>query len=134
MAGTAHCVVKSLCLMYTVPRHADHALWAAAPLRRGIPHPGSYEALRLQTIQGGVERSDRASAFGSALYFPSNGSAVGAFAQPRGRAEQQIFEFAEHDYYYIVILILIRVQMGMSRPMHSRRPYLKGAPGAAIAG
>src|SRR5271170_979222 len=36
----------------TLPRHTDHALWAATPLWRGIPHPSSYKALRFQAIQG----------------------------------------------------------------------------------
>jgi hypothetical protein len=85
---------------------------AAAPLRRWITHPTSYEALCLQSIEGRVERPDRASAFGCAFYLPPDCGAVSAVAQPRGRAEQQVFEFAEDDYSYIVILILIRVQCG----------------------
>jgi hypothetical protein len=107
MTGTTNCVVKGLRLACTLSRHADDALLAATPLRRGITHPSSYEALRLQAIQGRVERPDRASASGYAFYFPPDCGAVSAIAQPRGRAEQEVFEFAEHDYSYIVILMLI---------------------------
>ena len=111
--GTLHCVVKSRRFLYTLPRNTDHALWTTAPLRRGITHPSSYQALRLQTIQGRIERSDRASAFGCAFYLLPDCSAVSVFTQPRGRAQQQVLELAEHDYHHIVILMAIRVKLGM---------------------
>src|SRR5262249_50736987 len=101
-AGAAHRSEERLCFLNTLRGHADHALRAAAPLRSGISHPGRDEALRLQPIQGDVERSYRAPAFGCALYLATDGRAVSVIAQPRGRAEQQVLELAEHDYYYIV--------------------------------
>ena len=103
--------------LYTLPRNTDHALWTTAPLRRGIPHPSSYQALRLQTIQGRIEGSDRASALGCAFYLLPDCSAVSVFTQPRGRAQQQVFELAEHDYHHIVILIAIGVKLGMPYPV-----------------
>jgi hypothetical protein len=40
--------------------HAHHSLGTATPLRSGTPHPCLDEALPLQAIEGGIERSERA--------------------------------------------------------------------------
>ena len=47
---------------------------------------------------------------GGGLDLLPNRGPVGIFAQPRGRGEHEIFEFAEH-YYHIVMLIVTAVKL-----------------------
>ena len=67
----------------------------ATALRRGIPHPCLDKALRLQTIEGRIQRSERAPPAGCLLDRLPNRNTVGIFAQTRCGGEHQILELSE---------------------------------------
>src|SRR5436190_578616 len=99
---------EAACRRTTRPSTSRSACTPLSPdsLRSRIPHPCFDEALRLQTIQGGVERSDGAAASNRALNFLPHRRAVSVLAQARGRGKYQVLELAQHDYYHIVVLIV----------------------------
>lgn len=100
--------------------HAHHALGPAASLRGRVSHPCLDEGLCFEAVEGGVECSDGAAAAGDVLDLLADGSAVSVFAQARGGGEEQVFKLAEHDYYYIVILIGRAVKTGLFSPVRSK--------------
>lgn len=64
---------------------SHHTFGAAFALRRGIAHPCFEQALGLQPFNGGVKRSDGASASGLLLDLRADGSAVGVLIERGGR-------------------------------------------------
>jgi hypothetical protein len=59
----------------------------------------------------------------------ADGGAVGVFAEAGGSGEEEIFELAEHDYLYIVILVRVNVKtcsgFGLAERMTGRRDRLR---------
>ncbi len=102
----SHGVVETLRGLYALRCHANHPLGATTPLRRGFTHPGFHEAFGFQPVERRIKSPDGAlSPSGGFNFFPNRG-AIGLASQPSGSGDQRVFEFAQHDYNYIVIVFV----------------------------
>src|SRR5580698_3787728 len=80
-AGAHDRAIEGTCLLGAFFRNPDHSLSAPASLWSCLPHPSLDEAFMLQTIESGVKRTYRASAFSCFLNFASNCSAISIIAK-----------------------------------------------------
>src|SRR5262249_32855846 len=115
-------------------RDAYPPLGAAAALRRRIAHPGLDQALVLQAIERGVERSNGAGFFRRLLHFFADRSAISLVAQPGGGGKKEIFELTQADSYHIVILMRPRSQVmrWLLRPDELPQGHAEVTPKSAI--
>ena len=105
MAHPGDRLVEVFGCLYSFRSDTNHTLSAAAALGRGFAHPGLQEALGFQPVDGCIERANGALAPRDGSQFFANDCPVSFFAQSRGSRNEQVFEFTEHVYCYIVVLI-----------------------------
>src|SRR5260370_15740599 len=95
-AHAHHRVVELLRCLHALPRHTNHPLGSATPLRRGITHPGPKQALCFQSIYGRIKSPNRAPLTALRLDLFANSRAVSLVAEPRRRGDQEVFKLAKH--------------------------------------
>jgi hypothetical protein len=91
-------------------RHGDVALRATATLRSRVAHARRDQALCLEAIERGVQRTRGDGASRTIRQFGANRHAVCAVAESQNRQEDQLFELAEIHRTYHLNCIVVQIR------------------------
>src|SRR5688572_4847463 len=103
-------------------RHGDVALRATATLWSRVAHARRDQALCLEAIEGGVQRTRGDGASRTIRQFRANRHAVCVVAESQNRQEDQLFELAEIHRSCLVMDLVLRHQLEPPSKRQSRSP------------